>query len=172
MSPTGTAPDDPGVVAATQLLTDLRGEITRADAKATILVGVLGMSAGVLCALLIGRGWSPALLSAPAALLWWAGTALLVTALFASLLAVIPRYRAHRWAPGRPLTYFGDVRQAARTGRLAAALAETGRDPGRGLLLALAETSGIAARKHFWIRAGLIAFGCATVLLPGSLLIA
>lgn len=90
MSPTGTAPDDPGVVAATQLLTDLRGEITRADAKATILVGVLGMSAGVLCALLIGRGWSPALLSAPAALLWWAGTALLVTALFASLLAVIP----------------------------------------------------------------------------------
>lgn len=172
MSPPVATSDDPRLRTATLLLADLRGEITRADAKATVLIGVLGMSAGMLSALLTGRGWSPALLPTPAALLWWAGAAFLAAALFALLLAVMPRYHGSPWTPDQPLTYFGDIRRAAQTGQLTAALAETGRDPGRGLLLALAETSGIAARKHFWIRTGLIAFGCAAVLLPGSLLIA
>jgi hypothetical protein len=166
-----TAPDDPCLRTGTQLLADLRAEIARADAKATVLVGVLGMPASVLGALLTGRGWSPSLLSAPGALLWWAGTASLLAALFALLLAVMPRYRSGPWTPGRPLTYFGDIRGAARAGQLTAALADTGHDPGRGLLLALAETSGIATRKHFWIRTGLLAFGAAAVLLPGSLLV-
>ncbi|MGK5691534.1 Pycsar system effector family protein [Streptomyces sp. URMC 128] len=167
-----TPPDDPEMRAGLQLLADLRSEIARADAKATVLVGALGISAGVLAALLTDRGWSPAQLPTLAALLWWAGAASLVLALFALLLAVMPRYRSSRWTPGRPLTYFGDVRRAAQAGLLTAALAETGRDPVRGVLLALAETSGIAARKHFWIRTGLSAFGCATVLFPGSLLLA
>ncbi|MEW2567539.1 Pycsar system effector family protein [Streptomyces sp. NPDC047070] len=165
------APDDPRLRAGIQLLADLRSEITRADAKAAVLAGVLGMSAGGLGALLTGRGWNPSLLSLPGALLWWTGVASLTAALFALLLAVIPRYRTTPWAPGRPLTYFGDIRRAALAGQLTAALAETGRDPERGLLLALAETSGIAARKHFWIRTGLLAFGAAAALLPGSLIV-
>lgn len=172
MNGNSTVPDAPGTQAGTQLLVDLRSEITRADAKAAVLVGALGMSSGVLAACLTDRRWSPARLPGPAALLWWAGAAALVIALFALLLAVMPRYRRSRWTPGRPLTYFGDVRRAARAGRLAAALTDTERDPDRGLVLALAETSSIAARKHFWIRTGLIAFGLAVVLLPGSLLIA
>ncbi|MFF7766633.1 Pycsar system effector family protein [Streptomyces massasporeus] len=166
-----TPSDDPEVRAGTQLLSELRNEIARADAKATVLVGALGISAGVLAALLTNRRWSPDQLPGLAALLWWAGTASLAVALFALLLAVLPRYRRSRWTPGRPLTYFGDIRRAAQAGRLAAALAETGRDPGPGLRAALAETSGIAARKHFWIRAGLFSFGCAVVLLPGSMLL-
>ncbi|MFI1413053.1 Pycsar system effector family protein [Streptomyces sp. NPDC020707] len=163
-------PDDPRLRAGIQLLADLRGEIARADAKAAVLAGVLGMSAGGLGALLTGHGWNPSLLSLPGALLWWAGVASLMAALFALLLALIPRYRKSPWTPGRPLTYFGDIRRAALAGQLTAALAETGRDPGRGLVLALVETSGIAARKHFWIRTGLIAFGAAAVLLSGSLI--
>ncbi|MET9680174.1 Pycsar system effector family protein [Streptomyces coeruleorubidus] len=167
-----TPPDDPEIRAGTQLLADLRGEIARADAKATVLVGALGISTSGLAALLTDRGWSPAQLPTTAALLWWAGAVSLVIAVFALLLAVMPRYRSSGWTPGRPLTYFGDVRRAARAGRLTAALTETGHDPLRGVLLALAETSGIAARKHFWIRTGLISFGCATVLFPGSMLLA
>ncbi|MFF7310421.1 Pycsar system effector family protein [Streptomyces sp. NPDC008137] len=167
-----TSSDDPGVRAGIQLLADLRGEIARADAKATVLVGALGISGGVLAALLADRDWTPGRLPAPAAVLWWAGATSLVVALFALLLAVVPRYRSSRWTPGSPLTYFGDVRRAAGEGRLSTALADTGRDPARGLLLALAETSGIAARKHFWIRTGLVSFGCAAVLLPGSMLLA
>ncbi|MFI0270447.1 Pycsar system effector family protein [Streptomyces luteogriseus] len=163
--------DDPEVRAGAQLLADLRNEIARADAKATVLVGALGISAGVLAALLTNRHWSPDQLPRSAALLWWAGTASLVVALFALLLAVLPRYRRSRWTPGRPLTYFGDIRRASQGGRLAAALAETGIDPRAGLRASLAETSGIVARKHFWIRTGLLSFGCAVVLLPGSMLL-
>ncbi|WP_019055486.1 Pycsar system effector family protein [Streptomyces prunicolor] len=155
-----------------QLLADLRSEIARADAKASILVAMLGITTGVLSAVLIDRRWSPTLLPAPAALLWWAGAALLVTSLFALLLAVLPRYRRSRWAPGLPLTYFGDIRRAVSTDRLATALADTERAPAQALCAALAETSRITVRKHFWIRTGLIAFGGAALLLPGSLLVA
>ncbi|MFF8450841.1 Pycsar system effector family protein [Streptomyces leeuwenhoekii] len=158
--------------AGIRLLADLRGEITRADAKAAVLVAALGISAGVLATLLPRRCWSPARLPQPSALLWWTGAVSLGLALFALLLAVMPRYGRSHWASGRPLVYFGDVQRAARAGRLTEALVETGRDPVPGLLVALAETSGIAARKHLWIRIGLIAFGSAAVLLPGSLLIA
>ncbi|MEW1569904.1 Pycsar system effector family protein [Streptomyces sp. NPDC093509] len=155
-----------------QLLADLRCEIARADTKATVLVGALGISGGMLAALLTNRGWSPTRLPVLAALLWWAGATSLIVALFALLLAVLPRYGRSRWAPGRPLTYFGDVHRAARSGLLSAALMDTGRDAARGHLLALAETSAIAARKHFWIRTGLVSFGCAAALLPGSMLFA
>ncbi|MEG8277075.1 Pycsar system effector family protein [Streptomyces sp. AHA2] len=165
-----TASEDPEMRAGSQLLADLRSEIARADAKATVLVGALGISGGMLAALLTNRGWSPVRLPMVAALLWWAGATSLIVALFALLLAVLPRYGTSSWAPGRPLTYFGDVHQAARRGLLPAALADTGCQPLRGLLLALAETSGIAARKHFWIRTGLISFGFAAALLPGSML--
>ncbi|MGW6903890.1 Pycsar system effector family protein [Streptomyces sp. NPDC054940] len=166
------APRVPRPRADVQLLADLRGEIARADAKATVLVGMLGLTAGVLSALLIDLRWSPARLPAPAALLWWAGAALLITSLFSLLLAVTPRYGRSPWAPGLPLTYFGDIRRAVRAGLLSSALADTERAPARALRTALAENSRIAARKHFWIRTGLIAFGGSAVLLPASLLVA
>lgn len=155
-----------------QLLADLRAEIARADAKATVLVGVLGLTAGVLSTLLVDRHWTPARLPPAAALLWWSGAALLVTSLFALLLAVAPRYGRSRWAPGLPITYFGDIRRAARAGLLGSALADTERAPAQALRAALAENSRIAARKHFWIRTGLTAFGGSALLLPLSLLLA
>ncbi|KUM74081.1 Pycsar system effector family protein [Streptomyces curacoi] len=172
MTPSTTATEDPRLRAGTQLLADLRGEIARADAKATVLTGVLGITASGLGTLLTGHGWNPGALPPPAAVLWWVGVIALVVALLALLLAVMPRYRGSDWAPGQPVTYFAEIHSAARAGRLTAALAETGRDPAPGLFLALAETSRIAARKHFWIRTGLLAFGCASVLLSGSLLAA
>jgi hypothetical protein len=165
-------PRTPRPRADVQLLADLRGEIARADAKATILVGMLGLTAGVLSALLINLRWSPARLPAAAALLWWSGAALLVTSLFALLLAVTPRYGRSHWTPGLPLTYFDDIRRAVRAGLLGSALADTERAPARALRAALAENSRIAARKHFWIRTGLIAFGGSALLLPLSLLAA
>jgi hypothetical protein len=157
------------VRAGARLLADLRAEITRADAKAAVLVGVLSLMSGVLAALPIRHAHHG---PPPVALLWWAGAVCLVVALMSLLLAVVPRYGRSRWEPGRPLTYFGDIQRAARAGDLSAALAETGRDPSEALLLALTEASRIAARKHLWIRTGLVAFAGAAVLLPGSLLLA
>ena len=161
--------DSPRVRAGVRLLADVRAEISRADTKAAVLVGVLGLTSGILAMVPTGRGHrAPTAAAAP---LWWAGTGCLVVSLFALLLAVVPRYGGNRWEPGRPLTYFGAVHRAARSGELTEALTETGRDPFGALLLALTEASRITARKHTWIRTGLIAFACAVVLLPCSLLI-
>ncbi|WP_412077096.1 Pycsar system effector family protein [Streptomyces xanthophaeus] len=157
--------------AATRLLTDLRAEIARADSKASVLVAALGMTAGVISALLAGKGWQPSSLAASGQALWWTGATALALALPALLMAVLPRYSSAEWEPGSPLSYFGDIRSAVRQGRLAEALAETDRDPTASLMAALAENSRIATRKHQWIRAGLVAFCAAAVLLPTALLI-
>jgi hypothetical protein len=169
MTPARSAWTSPQVQAGARLLADLRAEITRADAKAAVLAGVLGLTGSAIAALPARRAHR-----APptVALLWWAGAVCLVIALFALLLAIVPRDGTNRWEPGRPLTYFGDIQRAARAGELTTALAETGRDPLEAVLLALTETSRIAARKHLWIRRGLVAFTGATLLLPGSLLLA
>ncbi|GAA2248845.1 hypothetical protein GCM10010232_40300 [Streptomyces amakusaensis] len=168
---TATPLPGPEPTSAERLLNELRTEIARADSKASVLVAALGMTAGVFSGLLAGRDWTPRELSTPASAVWWAGAISFALALTALLLAVLPRYGKERWTPGQPLTYFGDVRQAARTGELAAALDAQDRHPAAGLTAALTETSRIAARKHQWIRTGLIAFSVGTVLLPASLLI-
>ncbi|MDX3747719.1 Pycsar system effector family protein [Streptomyces sp. AK08-02] len=168
-SPPGT-PADPTQLCE-RLLVDLRTEIARADSKASVLVAALGMTAGVFSGLLAGRNWNPAALSVFGTVVWSAGAASLVLSLFSLLLAVLPRYRSEPWAPGQPLSYFGDIQQAVRLGGLEAALADTLRDPTAALTSALTETSRIAARKHQWIRTGLISFCTGTLLLPASLLI-
>ncbi|WP_369261309.1 Pycsar system effector family protein [Streptomyces sp. R35] len=171
MTTPGTLPATGGARTAERLLTELRGEIARADSKASVLVAALGMTAGVFSGLLAGRNWTPRELTWAGTALWWAGAAALALSLFALLLAVLPRYRRGSWAPGQPLCYFGDIQQAVQEGQLAAALADTDRDPAAGLTAALTETSRIAARKHQWIRTGLIAFCAGTALLPTALLI-
>ncbi|MER7464438.1 Pycsar system effector family protein [Streptomyces sp. NPDC097981] len=166
-----TTAEPTGTDAATRLLADLRGEQARADSKASVLVGALGMTTGVIGALLAGKGWRPGALSAAGAVVWWAGIVALALALPALLLAVVPRYGSADWQPGTPLTYFGDIRSAVRQGRLAEALAATDRDPAASLMAALAANSRIAARKHQWIRAGLLAFVVGVALQPLGLLI-
>ncbi|GAA3878662.1 hypothetical protein GCM10023084_34510 [Streptomyces lacrimifluminis] len=171
------APPPPATTPADQtqlcerLLADLRTEIARADTKASVLVAALGMTAGVSSGLLAARDWNPAALTTFGTVVWALGVASLVLSLFSLLLAVLPRYRSEPWAPGQPLSYFGDIQQAVRLGQLEAALADTQRDPTAALTSALSETSRIAARKHQWIRTGLISFCTGTLLLPASLLI-
>ncbi|MER7825262.1 Pycsar system effector family protein [Streptomyces sp. NPDC096097] len=155
--------------AAARLLADLRVEIARADSKAALLVGALGMTAGVAGGPLSGPLRYPGSLSGSALALWWAAAASLALALLALLLAVLPRSLRSDWQAGSPLAYFGDIRRADRQGRLAEALDVTGHDPGSAVRAALASTSRIAVRKHQWIRLGLAAYGFGALLLPTAL---
>ncbi|AXE79573.1 Pycsar system effector family protein [Streptomyces atratus] len=157
--------------AGTRLLLDLRSEIARADSKASVLVAALGMTAGVISGWLAGSEWRPGALSAPGAALWWTGTGGLATALLSMLMAVLPRYRGSTWVPGAPLTYFADIRRAARQNRLPEALDATESARTTALVTALTETSRIAVCKHRWIRAGLLAYSIGAFLLPASLLL-
>ncbi|MEU6662261.1 Pycsar system effector family protein [Streptomyces sp. NPDC046821] len=155
----------------TRLLAEIRAEIGRADSKAAVLVGAIGMAVGLLGGLLAGRGWDPARLSLPGSVVWWAGIAALAASLLALLLTVVPRYGRSTWEPGLPLGYFGDIRRAADAGHLAQALETADRDPAPSLMTALAATSRIAARKNLWLRVGLAALGSAALLLPTALLL-
>ncbi|MFE2650936.1 Pycsar system effector family protein [Streptomyces sp. NPDC059346] len=170
-SPSPLTRPTPGVETAARLLADLRAEIARADSKAAVVVAALGMSGGVISGVLVGRDWTPNDLSRVGACLWWTGTAVLTAALLCLLMAVLPRYRVSDWTPGSPLTYFGDIQRAVRQNQLPEALATTERLPMTSLLAALTETSRIAARKHQWIRAGLVAFCLAALLLPTAVAI-
>ncbi|CAM5254425.1 hypothetical protein GCM10010329_06680 [Streptomyces spiroverticillatus] len=166
------APPDADITElAARLLTELRTEIARADSKASVLVAALGTTAGVLSGLLAGRSWRPDALSAAGSAFWWTGAASFGLALLALLMAVLPRYRSRTWRPGTPLSYFGDIQRAHAHGQLEQALTETARAPAAALRASLAENSRIAARKHQWIRAGLIAFCTGAAALPASLFI-
>ncbi|MEW1633978.1 Pycsar system effector family protein [Streptomyces sp. NPDC093801] len=156
---------------AVRLLADLRVEIARADTKAALLVGALGMTAGVVGGQPSGPHRSPGSLPGWGPVLWWAGVVALALALLALLLAVLPRSLRSAWQTGSPLAYFGDIHSADRQGRLAEALADTGHDPGSAVCAALAANSRIAVRKHQWIRAGLLAYGFGALMLPTALLL-
>ncbi|MFB6813653.1 Pycsar system effector family protein [Streptomyces sp. NPDC056347] len=159
------------VEAGDRLLDGLRAEVARADSKASVLVAALGMTAGVLSGWLAGSTWRPGSLNGTGTALWWTGIGGLAAALVSLLMAVLPRYHRSTWIPGEPLTYFGDIRDAARRGLLPEALDATENSRTAALVTALAETSRIALCKHRWIRAGLLAYSLGAVLLPASLLL-
>lgn len=154
-----------------RLLAELRSETARADSKASLLLGVMSMTVSLLGSLVAAHGWSLSGLSAPGSVLLWVAMAALAGALGCLLLAVLPRFGASRWSPGRPLTYFDDIRRATEGGRLAEALAVTEANQADGVLEALAQNSRIVGAKHWWIRTGLAAYCAGVVLLAIAQLI-
>ncbi|MFI0859314.1 Pycsar system effector family protein [Streptomyces smyrnaeus] len=124
------------------------------------------MTVSLPTGLVAARGWHLPRLSAAGTVLLWAAAAAVAGALLCLLLAVLPRYGTRQWSPGRPLTYFGDIRRATEDGRLAEALAVTEAHQTDGVIEALAQNSRIVGAKHQWIRAGLGAYCVGLALLP------
>lgn len=154
-----------------RLLAELRSETAHADSKASLLLGIMSMTVSLLGGLVAARRWFLSGLSVPGSVLVWVAVAALAGALGCLLLAVLPRYGTGRWSPGKPLTYFDDIRRAAEGGRLAEALAVTEESQADGVLEALAQNSRIVGSKHWWIRAGLGFYCTGVVLLPIAQLI-
>ncbi|MCB5911594.1 Pycsar system effector family protein [Streptomyces pinistramenti] len=156
-----------GVQTAERLLAEVRNEIGRADSKASVLIAAIGVCAG---AVLSGR-WEAALTVGAGRVFGGAGSLAWVAAVGFLLFATFPRYRSSRWRTGRPVTYFLDIRLAARTGMLADALRGTEEDQMAGLVTALDDASGIVAAKHRWIRTGLSCFALGAVALVLGVLV-
>ncbi|AJE87054.1 hypothetical protein SLNWT_6678 [Streptomyces albus] len=154
-----------------RLLAELRVETARADGKASLLMGAVSMTVTMYGALLAACGRSLSRLSAPGSVLLWAAMAALAGAFGCLLLAVLPRYGTCQWSPGRPLTYFDDIRRATDGGLLAEALAATEVNQAEGVIEALAQNSRIVGAKHWWIRVGLSAYCAGAVLLPVAQLV-
>ncbi|WP_062209266.1 Pycsar system effector family protein [Streptomyces sp. NBRC 109706] len=155
---------------AEQLLAEVRVEIARADSKAALLVAALGLGAGLFGGMTTSGDWSPGALPPAGRLSWWLGVVALMVALAAFLLAVAPRFGSGEWTPEAPLTYFGDIHQAAVRGRLREALSATEAAPDRRLVQALEFNSRIASVKLRWVRHGLVAVAAGVVLISGALL--
>lgn len=153
-----------GTPTGERLLSEMREEIGRADTKASILIGAVGMCSGLLAA----RAAAPT--GAVSGVLWWCGCGAWAVAICFLLLAATPRYRRSTWVQDEPLSYFLDIHRAARAGRLAEAVRRTEAEPLAALTVALANTSAIVAAKHRCIRAGLAFFAWGGLLLPASLL--
>ncbi|MFG2226056.1 Pycsar system effector family protein [Streptomyces sp. NPDC048644] len=162
-----TAHEVKGVQTAERLLAEVRNEIGRADSKASVLIAAIGVCAGAV----VSGQWEAALLVGAGRVFGGVGSLAWVAAVGFLLFATFPRYRSSRWRTGLPVTYFLDVRLAARTGMLADALRGAEDDQLAGLVTALGDASGIAAAKHRWIRMGLSCFALGAVALVLGVLV-
>ncbi|MFI0418077.1 Pycsar system effector family protein [Spongiactinospora sp. 9N601] len=94
----------------------MRGEATRADNKASVLLGVTGVAVGAVLGGLFADSWRPAHLGS-AEWLWWCGTVLIGVSIALFLAVVYPRGTGGR-SP-KMVGYYGDaVRQRSAEGLL------------------------------------------------------
>ncbi|GAA1007297.1 hypothetical protein Aple_017810 [Acrocarpospora pleiomorpha] len=90
-----------------QLLTEAREELNRADSKAQVLLGIVGIGLGAVTGGLLAGSWAPTRLADAIEWLWWLGSAGALASVIALASAVYPRLdrRKHNAA----LMYFADV---------------------------------------------------------------
>lgn len=136
------------------LMTDSREEVNRADSKASVLLAAVGVIASALIAGLVGGSWSPLRLSGDVQWLWWTGVAATVAGTLSIAAAVYPRtYRHKAGHPGSP-AYYGDVAAYRNVAEFRRGL-ETAPDPKERLVYQVFVTSRIVQRKYLLIRHGL-----------------
>ncbi len=146
---------------------DVREELTRADAKATTLLGLGGVLLGVALAGFSAGDWSPHDLPAPTEWLFWIGFAAVLIRQFYFLLAVMPRVSHDR--PFQEIRYFGHIAPLASREDLYIALAQVDM-PYHHMVDQVWVLSRITDRKFFLIRRGLQVFSVGIVLAGIALL--
>lgn len=148
------AVDDGTAALAAEMLAEAAAEIDRADQKASLLIGSLGIAFSIVLSGVLGGGWSPAELGPWAAGLWTIGGLAAAASVVAAAMAVWPRLSK---APGHgAITYWGQVRGMSSPQEVGDALATRGlRQPERTYqqLLVL---SAVVQRKYRSIRWSMI----------------
>ncbi|MEV7029727.1 Pycsar system effector family protein [Streptomyces sp. NPDC093272] len=151
-------PADPDAAAhyvAERLLLTVREDVGRADVKASVLLS----GAVAVPALVLGRGTPgvsgpAAVFLAAGAVLWAAGTLLL-------LAVIVPRTRTLRSAPGP--TFYADA-LTADTEALRGAAAAAGADRVGWLLTQFQDVSVILSAKYRWLRGSMALLGAGLLL--------
>lgn len=152
--------DRAGERIAERLLATVREDLGRADSKAAVLLS----GALALPAFLIGRHGAPDW-SWPGDLALVAAGALWAVAVTALVRTLLPRTGTLRRGDG--VTFFSDLVEPGDTGRLAAAVAEAGRDPTGWLLIQAVDVSSILSAKYRAIRWGVATLAPAAALALG-----
>ncbi|NJP66571.1 Pycsar system effector family protein [Streptomyces spiramenti] len=127
-------------------------ELTRADAKAAVLLAFTGAVIGIA---VTGVAKGPQDAAGPGSVLWWSGVACGLLAVGCFVRAITPRRRT-RGANGRQPGpgYFQHVTGDMTGDRLRRAFEQVGRDPAPPLLASLERTSRIIRIKYRWIEVG------------------
>lgn len=161
-----------GKAYAETLLEETREELTRADAKASLLFAASGVVAGAVLAGIINGKWAPGDLQPWATVTFAVGAGLYAAAVCCLGYAVWPRI-THEEAT-RPAAYFGDIvnyRGSEKRQALRNALERGASNPER-TISQLVILSGIVWRKYIGIRMALRCFAmslslCAVAVIAG-----
>ncbi|WP_345800666.1 Pycsar system effector family protein [Microbacterium sp. AZCO] len=157
----GAVPDETTHALATEMLAEVMTEIDRADQKASLLIGSLGIAFSIVLSGLLGGGWSPADSGAFAVVLWTIGGLTAAASVVAASLAVWPRL-SRGPGPGA-ITYWGQIRGMSSPQAVAEALAARGLHAPERTYQQLLVLSAVAQRKYRNIRQSMLLAGIAAL---------
>ena len=151
--------DERTLALATEMLSEVMVEIDRADQKASLLIGSLGIAFTIVLSGMLGGGWSPALLGPLGVALWALGGVAGAASVVAAALAVWPRLSK---GPGTgAISYWGQIRGMSSPRAVAEALYERGLHPPERTFQQLLVLSSVAQRKYRNIRQSMVFAGVA-----------
>lgn len=163
-SPPAPSPpiDDAHGVAVT-MLAEVTGEIDRADSKASLLIGSLGIGFSIVLSSLIGGDLTIDGLPLVDMVLWIAGGVLASASVVAAALAVWPRLSKGP-GPGT-ITYWGQIHGMRSPAEVGRALAERSLRPPERTYQQLLALSAVVQRKYRCIRWSMLLAGAGIALI-------
>lgn len=166
MTDAAELPDEQTAALAAQMLEEVATEIDRADQKASLLIGSLGIAFSIVLSATIGGDWSPLAMPAFGLVVWVVGALAAIASLVAAALAVWPRLSKGP-GPGA-ITYWGQVRGMTSPAEVAQALAARGLHPPERTYQQLLVLSAVVQRKYRCIRWAMVLAGVGIVLVAAA----
>nr|WP_260408314.1 Pycsar system effector family protein [Planomonospora venezuelensis] len=153
-----------------RLLDEAREELHKADGKAQVLLGIVGVGLGAITGGLLAGGWSPFELENAVEWLWWAGAGSAVAAVATLAGAVYPRFDSRDRHLPDGVTYFADVLRYTSVKAVSDALLRSSTLDLERIAHQLHQVSKIVNRKYrlirwgFWLMLGAITATVGSVL--------
>jgi hypothetical protein len=149
---------------AVTMLAEAASEVDRADQKASLLIGGLGIAFTIVLSGLLSGDWTPETLTTIGVVLWSAGAIVAIAAVIASAMAVWPRLSK---APAEgTISYWGQVRELRSAAEVEEALRTRGLHNPERTFQQLMVLSAVVQRKYRYIRLSMLLAGAAALLVP------
>ena len=146
------AAEDDACAYGTQLLREAREELNRADTKAQVLLGIVGIGLGTVTGGLLAGNWSPFAMSNAVEWLWWVGAAAALASVVVLAGAVYPRL--DRRKGNAAVMYYADVLRLDSTVTVTSALMRSSALDLERVADQLYRVSRIVGQKYRLIRWG------------------
>ena len=145
------------------LLRDSREELTRADSKATVLLGTAGVGASIIAGDIVAGHWTPASLTPWAQVFWWVGACAAAAGFVSLTYALAPRL--YDSGEKKNLRHFGHIAQYESPNELLEPLVSASGDVFNARVSQLWAIAKIVTRKYALIKVALQLFAASVLLL-------